>query len=135
MYKFTVCDCAEIVFGTESCMLAPRPRVDCCVLMADVESIMLVPLAGAHHFIAAPSFNGRTADSGSAYRGSNPWGAAKSNQSLTNKIASWWAFRCCWICWAFLICFETVGHTLAIPPLQIDRSHSRMAPWGLRKRG
>src|SRR5579864_2606204 len=27
--------------------------------------------------IAAPSFNGRTADSGSAYRGSNPWGAAK----------------------------------------------------------
>src|ERR1700691_673006 len=26
----------------------------------------------------APSFNGRTADSGSAYRGSNPWGAAKS---------------------------------------------------------
>jgi hypothetical protein len=25
----------------------------------------------------APSFNGRTADSGSAYRGSNPWGAAK----------------------------------------------------------
>src|SRR6266567_6592175 len=29
---------------------------------------------------AAPSFNGRTADSGSAYRGSNPWGAA-------NKIA------------------------------------------------
>jgi hypothetical protein len=26
---------------------------------------------------AAPSFNGRTADSGSAYRGSNPWGAAK----------------------------------------------------------
>src|SRR6476660_9054114 len=27
--------------------------------------------------LAAPSFNGRTADSGSAYRGSNPWGAAK----------------------------------------------------------
>src|SRR5580658_4503627 len=26
--------------------------------------------------LAAPSFNGRTADSGSAYRGSNPWGAA-----------------------------------------------------------
>src|SRR5437870_9862383 len=29
----------------------------------------------------APSFNGRTADSGSAYRGSNAWGAAKSFQS------------------------------------------------------
>jgi hypothetical protein len=29
--------------------------------------------------LTAPSFNGRTADSGSAYRGSNPWGAAKSN--------------------------------------------------------
>jgi hypothetical protein len=28
---------------------------------------------------AAPSFNGRTADSGSAYRGSNPWGAANIN--------------------------------------------------------
>ncbi len=28
--------------------------------------------------LAAPSFNGRTADSGSAYRGSNPWGAAKN---------------------------------------------------------
>jgi hypothetical protein len=26
--------------------------------------------------LVAPSFNGRTADSGSAYRGSNPWGAA-----------------------------------------------------------
>ena len=26
---------------------------------------------------SAPSFNGRTADSGSAYRGSNPWGAAR----------------------------------------------------------
>ncbi len=31
----------------------------------------------ALHSFAAPSFNGRTADSGSAYRGSNPWGAAK----------------------------------------------------------
>src|SRR5215469_1734623 len=27
--------------------------------------------------LTAPSFNGRTADSGSAYRGSNPWGAAR----------------------------------------------------------
>src|SRR5207253_2370689 len=33
-------------------------------------------VGGAFH-AAAPSFNGRTADSGSAYRGSNPWGAAK----------------------------------------------------------
>ena len=33
-------------------------------------------------FSAAPSFNGRTADSGSAYRGSNPWGAAKSFQCI-----------------------------------------------------
>src|SRR5260370_7401020 len=32
--------------------------------------------------LAAPSFNGRTADSGSAYRGSNPWGAAKHLQQL-----------------------------------------------------
>src|ERR1700760_1666187 len=29
----------------------------------------------------APSFNGRTADSGSAYRGSNPWGATKTSTS------------------------------------------------------
>jgi hypothetical protein len=28
--------------------------------------------------IFAPSFNGRTADSDSAYRGSNPWGATKT---------------------------------------------------------
>jgi hypothetical protein len=31
----------------------------------------------------APSFNGRTADSGSAYRGSNPWGAAKKTKHLS----------------------------------------------------
>src|SRR5271157_2822878 len=39
--------------------------------------------------IAAPSFNGRTADSGSAYRGSNPWGAAKleSITYLSNRPA------------------------------------------------
>jgi hypothetical protein len=40
----------------------------------------------------APSFNGRTADSGSAYRGSNPWGAA--NTALPRQRASmmqWWA--------------------------------------------
>ncbi len=30
-----------------------------------------------NNLVVAPSFNGRTADSGSAYRGSNPWGAAK----------------------------------------------------------
>ena len=30
--------------------------------------------------LVAPSFNGRTAASGAAYRGSNPWGAA--NQKL-----------------------------------------------------
>ena len=31
----------------------------------------------------APSFNGRTAASGAAYRGSNPWGATNENQQLT----------------------------------------------------
>src|SRR5205807_6838740 len=36
-----------------------------------------------NNLVVAPSFNGRTADSGSAYRGSNPWGAAKSFQQLT----------------------------------------------------
>jgi hypothetical protein len=35
-----------------------------------------VPLPLVRDRAAAPSFNGRTADSGSAYRGSNPWGAA-----------------------------------------------------------
>ena len=35
----------------------------------------------------APSFNGRTADSGSAYRGSNPWGAAKTFQALPGFLA------------------------------------------------
>ena len=28
--------------------------------------------------LVAPSFNGRTAASGAAYRGSNPWGAANT---------------------------------------------------------
>ncbi len=35
------------------------------------------------HRAGAPSFNGRTADSGSAYRGSNPWGAANHAIPLT----------------------------------------------------
>src|SRR5437879_13656215 len=35
-----------------------------------------------NNLVVAPSFNGRTADSGSAYRGSNPWGATKSFQSI-----------------------------------------------------
>jgi hypothetical protein len=34
----------------------------------------------ARFALAAPSFNGRTAASGAAYRGSNPWGAAKSHR-------------------------------------------------------
>ena len=33
-----------------------------------------------NNLVVAPSFNGRTADSGSAYRGSNPWGAANSRK-------------------------------------------------------
>jgi hypothetical protein len=40
-------------------------------------------VSGSLQFKTAPSFNGRTADSGSAYRGSNPWGAAKSFQAVT----------------------------------------------------
>src|SRR5438132_6474796 len=35
----------------------------------------------------APSFNGRTADSGSAYRGSNPWGAANHLALIPFKTA------------------------------------------------
>ncbi len=33
-------------------------------------------LQGKFILLVAPSFNGRTAASGAAYRGSNPWGAA-----------------------------------------------------------
>src|SRR5215468_9866724 len=39
----------------------------------------------------APSFNGRTADSGSAYRGSNPWGAANSLRSFLSNQATHFA--------------------------------------------
>src|SRR6202007_1744139 len=39
--------------------------------------------------LVAPSFNGRTADSGSAYRGSNPWGAAKSQAVFMQVPRSW----------------------------------------------
>ncbi len=35
---------------------------------------------------AAPSFNGRTADSGSAYRGSNPWGAANKSPVFFDSL-------------------------------------------------
>jgi hypothetical protein len=41
-------------------------------------------MAHPHNIIAAPSFNGRTADSGSAYRGSNPWGAANKIKVFLN---------------------------------------------------
>src|SRR2546421_12731897 len=40
-----------------------------------------------NNLVVAPSFNGRTADSGSAYRGSNPWGAAKCFQALPRQLA------------------------------------------------
>src|SRR5271166_5016702 len=46
-----------------------------------------VVTAHPHNVIAASSFNGRTADSGSAYRGSNPWGAAKSFQALPSPLS------------------------------------------------
>jgi membrane protease YdiL (CAAX protease family) len=36
-----------------------------------------MPVAELACYLVAPSFNGRTAASGAAYRGSNPWGAAK----------------------------------------------------------
>ena len=42
------------------------------------------------HHRTAPSFNGRTPDSGAGYRGSNPWGAANllpSRNSLPNTSA------------------------------------------------
>ena len=38
----------------------------------------MVARRAARCALAAPSFNGRTAASGAAYRGSNPWGAAKN---------------------------------------------------------
>ncbi len=74
---------------------------------------------GSHRAVplAAPSFNGRTADSGSAYRGSNPWGAAKSFNHLQTKSRHGGRFRTCWICWAFLKFVETrwpySGHTVS----------------------
>jgi hypothetical protein len=46
--------------------LAPEASVWLSQLGCKMASIALV----------APSFNGRTAASGAAYRGSNPWGAA-----------------------------------------------------------
>src|SRR5947208_8398648 len=44
----------------------------------------LQAVAGA---LVAPSFNGRTADSGSAYRGSNPWGAAMNYRELSIGVS------------------------------------------------
>jgi hypothetical protein len=41
----------------------------------------------------APSFNGRTADSGSAYRGSNPWGATNSLHNRNPSSSRFSPFR------------------------------------------
>ena len=38
----------------------------------------MMPVAEPAWNLVAPSFNGRTAASGAAYRGSNPWGAANT---------------------------------------------------------
>src|SRR5438552_11414594 len=63
---------------------------------------------------AAPSFNGRTADSGSAYRGSNPWGAANP----FNKIATAPTRECGDFCGDFLRNVPVVQHVLDfVPPL------------------
>jgi hypothetical protein len=44
-----------------------------------------VPYASIRHALNR-AFSLLDADSGSAYRGSNPWGAAKSNQSLISRL-------------------------------------------------
>src|SRR5262249_32335700 len=62
-------------FGDVWIALACALSFDRCV-KARIESRWLGCFQPSSLFIAAPSFNGRTADSGSAYRGSNPWGAA-----------------------------------------------------------
>ena len=54
---------------------------------------------------SAPSFNGRTADSGSAYRGSNPWGAAK-----------------------FYPVFMRFSWTVLCPPMSVTFSVSALCP-------
>src|SRR4051812_1091854 len=56
-------------------------QVGACVVLAaqifaSAASALRIPAR------VAPSFNGRTADSGSAYRGSNPWGAANVFNNL-----------------------------------------------------
>ena len=63
----------------------PFDAVECAFRLTAIRSdnrIDVGLVSGPLHIQTAPSFNGRTADSGSAYRGSNPWGAAKSFQSL-----------------------------------------------------
>jgi hypothetical protein len=43
----------------------------------------MMPVAEPACDLVAPSFNGRTAASGAAYRGSNPWGAANNTLPRT----------------------------------------------------
>ena len=44
--------------------------------------------AGFLFYRIAPSFNGRTAASGAAYRGSNPWGATKVHFPVPSRTSS-----------------------------------------------
>jgi hypothetical protein len=52
--------------------------------LEDLETLGLEKDSYSRSALTAPSFNGRTADSGSAYRGSNPWGAANTHTLPTS---------------------------------------------------
>ena len=64
-HRFAICGARTSVDANFALLLQSKQRAT-------------VVRSNRHH--TAPSFNGRTADSGSAYRGSNPWGAANHFQ-------------------------------------------------------
>ena len=59
-----------------------------CIGIELANFLMLELTEKAATLHTAPSFNGRTADSGSAYRGSNPWGAAKLESATYTSSSS-----------------------------------------------
>src|SRR5512142_1935675 len=71
-------------------MVNNRESAHCLLWLTEAGAPHRIKVQFFHNssLFAAPSFNGRTADSGSAYRGSNPWGAARLSSHDCSCAAS-----------------------------------------------
>src|ERR1700721_2315152 len=76
----------------------------------------------------APSFNGRTADSGSAYRGSNPWGAANLPPILVISHHS--TASCCTLGPSISVVYRPIPRGIRRPRAGQDRRLIERQPLG-----